>query len=520
MNGAESLLTTLINNGIEVCFTNPGTSEMHFVAALDEVQGMRCVLCLFEGVLSGAADGYARMARKPASTLLHLGPGLGNALANIHNAKKGHVPIVNIVGDHATYHVQYDAPLTADIEGIAGPVSHWVHTSTAPAEIARDAAEAVRQAGFSRVATLMLPADVSWGDNPNGAEDAVAIAPPQPVPASRIDAAVARLTSGKHCMVLIGGREIDLQRGLLLSRIGKACGARVSTDTFPTRQARGAGSAMLERLPYLAELAIDHIKELEHLILIGAAAPVSFFAYPGVASRMAPQACEEFVLAGPEDDIDQVLAALLQGLDAAGLAPEVHPFSLPEQPTGKLDVHSAAQSIAHFLPDHAVVVDESNTSGLALFPATITARPHDWLNLTGGSIGWGLPAAVGAAIACPDRKVVCLEGDGSAMYTIQALWTMARENLDVTVVIFNNRKYSILELEFGRTGARGGKPGPKAASMLNIGSPDMDFVAIARGMGVQAERATTAEEFNRLFENAMTAPGPHLIDALVPTLFG
>ena len=226
MNGAESLLTTLINNGIEVCFTNPGTSEMHFVAALDEVEGMRCVLCLFEGVLSGAADGYARMARKPASTLLHLGPGLGNALANIHNAKKGHVPIVNIVGDHATYHVQYNAPLTADIEGIAGPVSHWVHTSGAPGEIARDAAEAVRQAGLSRVATLMLPADVSWGDNPNGAEPAVDINLPQPVPASRIDEAIAKLTSGKNCMLMIGGREIDLQRGLMLSRIGRACGAR------------------------------------------------------------------------------------------------------------------------------------------------------------------------------------------------------------------------------------------------------------------------------------------------------
>jgi acetolactate synthase-1/2/3 large subunit len=520
MNGAESLLTTLINNGIEVCFTNPGTSEMHFVAALDEVEGMRCVLCLFEGVLSGAADGYARMARKPASTLLHLGPGLGNALANIHNAKKGHVPIVNIVGDHATYHVQYNAPLTADIEGIAGPVSHWVHTSGAPGEIARDAAEAVRQAGLSRVATLMLPADVSWGDNPNGAEPAVDINLPQPVPASRIDEAIAKLTSGKNCMLMIGGREIDLQRGLMLSRIGRACGARVSTDTFPTRQARGAGSAMLERLPYLAELAIDHIKELDHLILIGAAAPVSFFAYPGVPSRIAPLACEEFVLADPDEDIDQVLISLLERLDAAGAEPAVHPLSIFELPAGTLDVNSAAQAIAHYLPENAVVVDEANTSGLSMFATTATAQPHDWLNLTGGSIGWGLPAAVGAAIACPDRKVVSLEGDGSAMYTIQALWTMARENLDVTVVIFNNRKYSILELEFMRTGARGGTPGPKAASMLNIGGPDMDFVAIARGMGVKAGRATTAEEFNTLFAAAMAERGPCLIDALVPTLFG
>jgi acetolactate synthase-1/2/3 large subunit len=519
MNGAESLLTTLINNGIDVCFTNPGTSEMHFVAALDEVEGMRCVLCLFEGVLSGAADGYARMARKPASTLLHLGPGLGNALANTHNAKKGHVPVINIVGDHATYHVKFDAPLTADIEGIARPVSHWVHTSTAAGEIARDAAEAVRQAGSNKVATLILPADVSWGDNPNGAQGAVAIAPPAAVPASRIDAAVAKLTSGKNCMLMIGGCEVSQQRGLLLSRIGQACGARVSTDTFPVRQARGAGTAVLERLPYLAEMAIDHIKELDHLILIGAAAPVSFFAYPGVPSELAPAQCEQFQLAGPHDDIDQCLQALLERLPAADVEAPVHALALPPLPAGKLDVHSAAQAIAYYLPEQAVVVDEANTSGLALSPATAGARLHDWLNLTGGSIGWGLPAATGAAIACPERKVVCLEGDGSAMYTIQALWTMARENLDVTVVIFNNRKYSILELEFGRTGARGGKPGPKAASMLRIDEPDMDFVALARGMGVQAERATTAEEFNQLFAEAMSSKGPRLIDAWVPTLF-
>ena len=519
MNGAESLLTTLANNGIEVCFANPGTSEMHFVAALDEVEGMRCVLGLFEGVLSGAADGYARMARKPASTLLHLGPGLGNALANIHNAKKAHVPLVNIVGDHATYHVQYDAPLTADIEAIAGAVSHWVRTSPSPEGIARDAAEAVREARRGRVATLVLPADVSWGDNPNGAEGAVEAVRAAAVPADRIDAAVARLTSGKNCMLLIGGREVDLERGLALSRIGKACGARVSTDTFPARQARGAGSAVLERLPYLAELAIDHIKDLDHLILVGAAPPVAFFAYPGVASRIAAPGCEELSLAAPDEDIDQVLAALLERLDAAGAEPGVHPQVIPDLPTGTLDVNSAGQAVAHFLPDNAIVVDEANTSGLSLFFSTYTARSHDWLDLTGGSIGWGLPAAVGAAIACPERKVVCLEGDGSAMYTIQALWTMAREGLDVTVVIFSNRKYNILELEFARTGARGGKPGPKAASTLDIGSPDLDFVALARGMGVRAERATTAEEFNRLFEAGMRERGPRLIDAVVPPLF-
>jgi acetolactate synthase-1/2/3 large subunit len=519
MNGAESLLTTLTNNGIEVCFTNPGTSEMHFVAALDEVEGMRCVLCLFEGVLSGAADGYARMARKPASTLLHLGPGLGNALANVHNAKKAHIPMINIVGDHATYHVQYDAPLTSDIEGIAAPVSHWVHTAKTPGDIARDAAEAVRQAGYSRIATLMLPADVSWGDNPNGAEGEVEVAVPAAVSENRVQAAAEKLRAAGNAALMIGGREIDPQRGLMLSRIGKAAGARVLMETLPTRVAWGAGTAVLERLPYLAEMAVDALKDVDLLVLVGAAPPVSFFAYPNVPSALAPPSCDQFVLAAVDEDIDAALESLLEHLDAVDVEPDVHPLTIPDPPTGDLDATTVAQSIAHYLPENAIVVDEGITSAMAVNAMTMTAQPHDLLNQTGGSIGWGLPAAVGASIACPDRKVLCLEGDGSAMYTIQALWTMARENLDVTVVIFNNRKYSILQMEFARTGARGGTPGPNAASMLDIGSPDMDFVAIAEGLGVPASRAVTADEFNQQLEAALKASGPRLIDAIVPSLF-
>ncbi len=521
MNGAESLLNTLSNAGVEMCFTNPGTSEMHFVAALDEVEGMRCVLCLFEGVISGAADGYARMARKPASTLLHLGPGLGNALANVHNAKKGCVPMVNIVGDHATYHLEYDAPLTSDIEGIAGPVSHWVYTSQKPEDIARDGAEAVKQAGRNKIATLMLPADVSWGDNPNGAAASHPVAALSQVPSPMVEEAAKRLRAAAKPVIMIGGgAELTVERGLLASRIAKACGAQLYTDVFPSRVARGAGTAVMERLPYLAEMAVDSLKDVDELVLIGAKAPVSFFAYPNVPSAIAPATCRTLPLATVDDDVDQLLAALSESVGVDGVDPEVHSLQISDRPTGNLDAGTAAMTIAHYLPEGAVIVDEAITSGLAVAPLTATARSHDWLNQTGGSIGWGLPAAVGAALACPDRKVVALEGDGSAMYTIQALWTMAREDLDVTVVIFNNQKYSILEIEFARTGARGGVPGPNAASTLDIGSPNMDFVAMARGMGVEASRATTAEEFNAQFEAAMAGRGPHLIDALVPSLSG
>ncbi len=517
MNGAESLIKTLVDSGVEVCFTNPGTSEMHFVAALDEVEGMRCVLCLFEGVLSGAADGYARMARKPASTLLHLGPGLGNALANMHNAKKGNQPMVNIVGDHATYHLQYDAPLTSDIEGVAGPMSHWVYTSRKSDDIAADAARAVEEAGWNRIATLVLPADVSWSDNPNGSTTAAELPPLRRVPAEDIARAAAMLQSGKNSMIMIGGVEVTAEQMELMSKLGKATGARVSTDTFPPRIARGAGTARLERLPYLAELAIDHIKDVENLILVGCKSPVSFFAYPNVPSVVTAEACEQLALAVPGDDLTACLQDLLDAVGGNDAQAELHELQLPELSSGDLGVDGVGAAFAHYLPENAIVADEGITSGIYCQAYSETARRHDWMNQTGGSIGFGLPVAMGAAIACPDRKVVCLEGDGSAMYTIQALWSIARENLDVTTIIFSNRKYSILELEFSRTGARGGVPGPKAASMLDIGSPDMDFVSIAEGMGVSASRATTAEEFNQQFAAAMEQKGPRLIDAVIPT---
>jgi acetolactate synthase-1/2/3 large subunit len=318
-------------------------------------------------------------------------------------------------------------------------------------------------------------------------------------------------------LIMIGGVEVTAEQAEMLSRLGQATGARVSTDTFPPKQTRGGGTAKLERLPYLAELAIDHIKDVENLILLGCKPPVSFFAYPNVPSVIAPEACEELILARPGDDLSLCLEDLLTAVDGTSAEAEYHELFLPELLSGDLDVNGAGAAFAHYLPENAIVVDEGATSSIYCVGYSETARRHDWLNLTGGSIGFGLPAAVGAAIACPDRKVVCLEGDGSAMYTIQALWTMARENLDITTVIFANRKYSILELEFSRTGARGGVPGPKAASMLDIGSPTMDFVALAQGMGVNASRATTAEEFNELFAAAMSEPGPRLIEAVVPT---
>jgi len=516
MNGAESLIKTLVASGVEVCFSNPGTSEMHFVAALDEVDGMRGILTLFEGVASGAADGYARMAGKPAATLLHLGPGLGNALANIHNARKGNVPMVNIIGDHATYHLKYDAPLTSDIEGIAATVSADVHCSQSSGDIASDAVNTISAAGRNKVASLILPADVSWNDNPNELPAAAPISVPQPVDEARIAEALELLRSSDKSMIFVGGDTVSAELGHQLSRVAQHTGSRLCLETFPTRVSRGAGRAQMEKLPYLAEMAIEHLKDVDTLILLGATSPVSFFAYPNVPSVLQADGCTVFELATADHDLLGTATAMVEALGADSLAPNVHPEQIPPAPSGELNAMSLAQSLSALLPENAIVVDEGATTGLACYPYTETAKPHDWLSLTGGSIGWGLPCAVGAAVACPDQKVICLEGDGSAMYTIQALWSMVREDLDVTVVICNNQKYNILDLEFTRTGARGGVPGEKAASMLDISNPSMNFVELAQGFGMQAKRATTAEEFHQFFSEALQERGPRLIEAMVP----
>lgn len=514
MSGAKTVIQTLTDNGVDICFTNPGTSEMHFVAALDEVEGMRCVLCLFEGVASGAADGYARMAQKPASTLLHLGPGFSNASANIHNAKRGNVPMVNIVGEHASYHRKYDAPLSSDIEGLAAPVSHHTVRVDGHDPLAENTAEAVAIARLGKIANVILPADISWQESKIGTAAAPELPAAKPIDTQVMRDAVTALNSGEPCLVLLGGIPIKTEHTHCLSRIAKSTGASVNVETFTSRLARGVGRSSIERFPYLAEWAIEVIKDIKHLILLGTNPPVSFFAYPNVASELAPEGCNIIRLASIEQDVGGALEQLANFV-ADGVEADINKLVRPGMPSGELNAESIGNSIAALMPEDTIVVDEGITGGLFAFPATEKAPAHDWLCLTGGAIGWGLPAATGAACACPDRKVLCLEGDGSAMYTIQSLWTMARENLDITTVIFNNQQYAILQMEFARTGANNGVPGPKAGKMLEIGSPAMNFADLARGMGVKAIRVTTAEEFGMALREAMEQSGPFLIDAVI-----
>ncbi len=517
MNGAEALIRTLTASSVDVCFTNPGTSEMHFVAALDDVPEMRGVLGLFEGVVTGAADGYGRMTRTPAATLLHLGPGLGNGLANLHNARRASTPMVNIVGDHATYHKQYDAPLESDIDSIASAVSGWFRRPMSPDAVASDTAAAITASLTppGQIATLALPADTCWLPAPGG--PTVAAAPPAAAPADddRVAAIAALLRSDQNCTLLVGGRALTATGVETASKIAAATGAKLLMETFPARQTRGGGLPGLESVIYIGEFAQMQFADTEHLILVDTVAPVAFFAYPERPSVFTPEGCEITTFAAGPDDPVASLSALCDTLDAGGAELPPSP-GRSARPEGHLDVNSLAAAIGATLPESAIVVEEAVTSGIALPGATAGAPRHDWLRLTGGSIGMGLPVAVGAAVACPDRRVLSVEADGSAMYTIQSLWTMAHENLDITVVIANNSRYAVLDMELDRVGATAG--GERARELFDLAGPDLDFVGLANGMGVEATRVETAHELADHLDRAHATRGPQLIEAIIPPL--
>ncbi len=522
MNGAQSLIRTLVDHGVDTCFMNPGTSEMHFVGALDDVTGMRGVLALFEGVATGAADGYARIAGRPAATLLHLGPGLGNGLANLHNARRARSPVVTIVGDHAITHRAYDAQLQSDIATVARNVSTFVRSAESTASLGADVRDAVMAAYGppGSVATLILPADVSWS------EGGVAVAPASGTPVGRapgaspdavvLEAAAAGLRSGEPSALLIGGR---VCRGALLDAaadLAAATGARLFAETFPARLERGSGRPPVERLAYLAEFTAMQLAGIRHLVLLDAKSPVSFFAYPGKSSDLVPEGCTVHPVIGAADDPVSAMAALNELTGAAPGSGVSQEPGVPDLPSGPLTAQTVCQALGSLLPEGAIVSDEGNTSGLFAPGATAGCPPHDWLTLTGGAIGQGLPVAVGAAVAAPDRRVIALEADGSALYTIQALWTMARSGLDVTTIVFNNRSYAVLNMELDRVGAE--PPGPRAREMLDLGRPDIDFVQLAAGLGLHAARAGTADEFGAELGRALATPGPSLVEAVVPSL--
>ncbi len=512
MNGAESLVHTLLACGVDTCFANPGTSEMHFVAALDRIPGMRCVLGLFEGVVTGAADGYARMTDRPAATLLHCGPGLGNGFANLHNARRARTPMVNIVGDQATYHRPLDPPLTADTESLARAVSTWVRTASRADQVGADTAAAVQAARTAPggIATLILPSDTSWDD---GGEIGTVLAPPAMPQAGQdqIDGAVRALRSGEPTMLLLGGMALRAGTLAVAARILTATGASMVSQVSNARIERGSGRVPIDRIPYPLDQALASLAGIKHLILVGSTPPVAFFAYPGQPSHLYPADCQLHVLTRPEQHAADALHRVADAL-SAGRAELAPPGPRPLPGRGAITSDVFARSLCALLPEGAIVVDESLTFGRALFPATHDAAPHDWVQLTGGAIGDGIPMAVGCGVGAPGHRVVVLQADGSAMYTVQGLWTMAREKLDVTTIIFSNRKYAILLHEYRNVGAN---PGRTAMDMLDLSNPNLDWVKLAEGHGVEAGRAETMEQFNDLFIQANARPGPFVIELVI-----
>ena len=514
MNGAESLIRTAIAAGVEVCFANPGTTEMPLVAALDSAEGLRPILGLFEGVCTGAADGYGRMAEKPALTLLHLGPGFANGIANLHNARRARSPVVNLIGDHATWHVGADAPLTSNIVSLATPVSGWIRSVRSVASLSGATADAIAAAGRApgQVATLIIPSDCQW-------DPAEVVAPPSQPPAlpavseSAVKQCVEMIRKGKRVAILLGGTALR-DRGLkAASRIVAKSGCQLISETFPSRVERGAGTPSVDRLPYFPEQALETLKPFDLIVLAGAKKPVAFFGYPNMPSSLVPEGSSVANLAEPTDDVPAALEALASELGAPVAVSAPSKASRAERPSGKLDAMTAGAAIAFAMPEHSIVMDEAATTGLPFFNASANAPAHTYLSLTGGAIGQGLPCAIGAAVACRDRRVIAFQADGSGMYTVQSLWTQARESLNVTTVLCNNRSYRILQVELARAGIR--EPGPKARSLTDLSNPNIDWSMLARGLGVPSVRVETAELLTKELERSFATVGPYLIEMML-----
>lgn len=515
MNGAESLIRSFVAAGVDVCFANPGTSEMHLVQAIDAVPEMRAVLALFEGVCTGAADGYGRMRGTPALTLLHLGPGLANGIANLHNARRARTPLINVVGNHALYHVELDAPLTSDIDTLARNVSSWIKSDSTAATLAGDGMAALqasmtaRDGSAGQIASLIVPVDACWSDA-DGVAAALALPRARAVPADRIEAVAASFDADS--LLLLDGAGLTPGAQVDAARAAHAAGARVMYSTFPARTDGGPGTPRIDKLPYFPEHVLATLAGVKRVVLAGAATPVSFFAYPDMPGVLLPEGCEAVTLASGDEDVGQALAGLAAALDAPADGFAVYEASPADPGSGALSTGAAAACIARRLPEGAILCGDSGGGGAAFAP-TQRAAANTWLNLTGGSIGQGGPAAVGAAVACPDRQVFALLGDGASMYTIQALWTQAREALNVITVVFSNRTYGILETEYRRLGVN--EVGDRAAALFDLSRPDIDFSSLAVGMGVNAHRASRVEEFDRALETALAVGGPHLIEAIV-----
>jgi acetolactate synthase-1/2/3 large subunit len=513
MTGAEILIETAVKAGIEVCFTNPGTTELPLVCAFDSVAGIRPVLGLFEGCCTGAADGYGRMTDKPAMNLLHLGPGLGNGIANLHNARRGRTPVLNVIGEHATWHRSADAPLNMDIATLAETVSGWQRTSAAPQNLSRDTADAITAALQGKVATLIVPSDVQWSESPNN-KIHLSKTPDAFVDKDSIERAADLLRTDQKAALILGGWALRHKGLMAAARIKAKTGCDLLSERAPARMERGAGIPATEFIPYFPKQALDLLSKYRAFVLAGAGEPVTFFGWQGYESKLLNDDQDICQIKAADKNLAQTLENLADALEAPGSvdAADVG-FSQVERPAlpqGKLTAQNACLILAALQPENAIIVNESITSGTAYFPLGPGLPSHSLLMLPGGAIGYGMPCAVGAAIACPRRPVINFQADGSAMYTVQALWMQAREGLDITTLICSNRSYNILNIEFFRSGVT--TPGRHAQTLTDLSNPAINWVQVSKGMGVPAVAVSSCEELVGQLERALKEPGPHLIE--------
>lgn len=511
--GAHALWAALASEGVDTCFANPGTTELDLVRALETSETMRCVVGLQENVCTGAADGFGRMAGRPAATLLHLGPGFANGIANLHNARRARTPIVNVIGDHASWHLPFDAPLTSDIESLARPVSGWVHRVAGTADSAVDATRSVREslANGGQSATLIFPADFQSDAFPADAQHTLAAdAHVAPVDAFDLAQSRERLGAARRIVFLLGGGGefggLGVRAQRAAARLCALLGATAYAETFPARSERGQGLPAFDRLPYFPEPARAVLDVADLVVLVGALPPVTYFGYAGHPSLLV-ETGRLLALGQPGHPVAERLEALADAMSAPAYEPPV--LALPAQPEGTLTPAKIAAVLARELPEQAIVSVEGGTCGYPFYAVSAAARPHTTLTNTGGAIGQGLPVAMGAAIACPDRRVVGLLSDGSTQYTIQTLWSLAHEALDVVVLIAANHEYAILRNELRRDGATLGK---RAEALTALDKPRIDWVGLAQAYGVPATRATTAEELTHQLQQAFGRKGPALIE--------
>ncbi|HFD32141.1 MAG TPA: acetolactate synthase large subunit [Gammaproteobacteria bacterium] len=513
-NGSENIIKALEKEGVEVCFTNPGTSELHLVEALGQSENIKSVLCLFEGVVTGAADGYARMSGKPAATLLHLGPGFANGIANMHNAQKANSPMVNLVGQHALTHLEHETPLHSDIMGLAKPVSGWVETIFSNNDIFPCMTEAIANTKkpYNRISTVIIPADIAWSKSkeiPVGSSAYV----PDSIDKDIVNIVADILLKAKHPVIFVNTTGLDKACIDLIGKIQKKIGCRIFSELFVSRLTKGAGEVVVERIPFRQKEALKVFENVDEAILVGAHHPRTFFAYPGQSSSsMFMPDCRVTCLVGVDRFSYDVIKALVTELGADDLMPDLSPAKTLKCADGELTTEKVGQSIAALLPESAIISDDGITSTFNYWPLFVHAPRHDWLYTTGGAIGQGLPVAVGAAIAEPQRPVICLSGDGSAMYTIQSLWTQVRENLNIVNIIYSNRSYKILNTELTLIGID--DIGETGKQMLDLSKPNLNFVDMASSMGMSAICVSNMEAFNNAMKQAIQSDRPNLIEVL------